>query len=168
MPEKLNPIRTRPRFKLETDLSKEDFELNLKTELQKNTEIQGNINKEVASIWVKTAHNEFWKPYLSLRIEKEEYQTVIRGIFGPSSAVWTFFMFLYFIFGITFMVFISIWWVTKQIKSSDFPWAIYLAIFSIICLVFTFIATKIGQQKAKKEMEQLRDFAENALENIES
>ena len=166
MDKKLNTIRTRPRFKLETDLSKEDFELNLKTELQKNTEIQGNINKEVASIWVKTAHNEFWKPYLSLRIEKEEYQTVIRGIFGPSSAVWTFFMFLYFIFGIIFMVFISIWWVTKQIKSSDFPWAIYLAIFSIICLAFTFIATKIGQQKAKKEMEQLRDFAEKTIEDL--
>ena len=32
---KINTIRTRPRFKLETDLSKEDFELNLKTELQK-------------------------------------------------------------------------------------------------------------------------------------
>ena len=46
MDKKLNTIRTRPRFKLETDLSKEDFELNLKTELQKNTEIQGNINKE--------------------------------------------------------------------------------------------------------------------------
>ena len=75
-------------------------------------------------------------------------------------------MFLYFIFGITFMVFISIWWVTKQIKSSDFPWAIYLAIFSIICLAFTFIATKIGQQKAKKEMEQLRDFAEKTIEDL--
>ena len=166
MDKKLNTIRTRPRFKLETDLSKEDFELNLKTKLQKNPKIQGNINKEVASIWVKTAHNEFWKPYLSLRAEREEYQTVIRGIFGPSSAVWTFFMFLYFIFGITFMVFISIWWVTKQIKSSDFPWAIYLAIFSIICLAFTFIATKIGQQKAKKEMEQLRDFAEKTIEDL--
>ena len=47
MDKKINIIRTRPRFKLETDLSKEDFELNLKTELQKNTEIQGNINKEV-------------------------------------------------------------------------------------------------------------------------
>ena len=166
MDKKLNTIRTRPRFKLETDLSKEDFELNLKRELQKNTEIQGNINKEVASIWVKTAHNEFWKPYLSLRAEREDEKTIIRGTFGPSAAVWTFFMFLYFIFGITFMVFISIWWVTKQIKSSDFPWAIYLAIFSIICLAFTFIATKIGQQKAKKEMEQLRDFAEKTIEDL--
>ena len=169
MPEKLNPIRTRPRCKIFTDLETQTCAEKLKSQLKIENQIfQGNINKEVANIWVKTQHNEFWKPYLSLRIEKEENQTVIRGIFGPSSAVWTFFMFLYFIFGITFMVFISICWITKQIKSSDFPWAIYLAIFSIICLAFTFIATKIGQQKAKKEMEQLRDFAENALENIES
>ena len=166
MDKKLNTIRTRPRFKLETDLSKEDFELNLKTELQKNTEIQGNINKEVASIWVKTAHNEFWKPYLSLRIEKENHQIVIRGVFGPSAAVWTFFMFLYFIFSITFMVFITIWIVTKQIKSTDFPWAIHVAILSIILLLISFFATKIGQIKAKSEMEKLKNFAEKTIEDL--
>ncbi len=81
MDKKINTIRTRPRFKLETDLSKEDFELNLKTELQKNTEIQGNINKEVASIWVKTVHNEFWKPYLSLRAEKEDEKNLYQRNF---------------------------------------------------------------------------------------
>ncbi len=164
MPEKLNPIRTRPRFKIYTDLEPDAYVEKLKLKLKhQNLRLQGNINTEVANIWVKTQHNEYWKPYLSLRIEKEEDQTVLRGIFGPSSAVWTFFMFLYFIFGIIFMVFITLWFITKQIKSSDFPWAIYLAIFSALCLALTFIATKIGQQKAKKEMEQLRDFAESAL-----
>lgn len=166
MDKKLNTIRTRPRFKLETDLSKEDFELNLKTELHKNPEIQGNINKEVSSIWVKTAHNEFWKPYLSLRAEKEDEKTFIRGIFGPSAAVWTFFMFLYFIFSIIFMVFITIWFVTKQINSQDFPWAIYLAIFALVLLLLTFLATKIGQKKAKTEMEQLKNFAEKTIEDL--
>lgn len=164
MPEKLNPIRTRPRFKIYTDLEPDAYVEKLKLKLKhQNHRLQGNINTEVANIWVKTQHNEYWKPYLSLRIEKEEDQTVLRGIFGPSSAVWTFFMFLYFIFGIIFMVFITLWFITKQIKSSDFPWAIYLAIFSAVCLALIFIATKIGQQKAKKEMEQLRDFAESAL-----
>ena len=167
MPEKLNPIRTRPRFKIFTDLEAETCAKQLKSQLKIENQIfQGNINKEVANIWVKTQHNEFWKPYLSLRIEKEENQTVIRGIFGPSSAVWTFFMFLYFIFGITFMVFISIWWVTKQIKSTDFPWAIHVAILSIILLLISFFATKIGQIKAKSEMEQLRDFAEKTIEDL--
>lgn len=167
MPEKLNPIRTRPRFKIFTDLEAETCAKQLKSQLKIENQIfQGNINKEVANIWVKTQHNEFWKPYLSLRIEKEEYQTVIRGIFGPSSAVWTFFMFLYFIFSITFMVFITIWFVTKQIKSTDFPWAIDVAILSIILLLISFFATKIGQIKAKSEMEQLRDFAEKTIEDL--
>lgn len=167
MPEKLNPIRTRPRFKIFTDLEAETCAKQLKSQLKIENQIfQGNINKEVANIWVKTQHNEFWKPYLSLRIEKEENQTVIRGIFGPSSAVWTFFMFLYFIFSITFMVFITIWFVTKQIKSTDFPWAIHVAILSIILLLISFFATKIGQIKAKSEMEQLKNFAEKTIEDL--
>ena len=167
MPEKLNPIRTRPRFKIFTDLEAETCAKQLKSQLKIENQIfQGNINKEVANIWIKTEHNEFWKPYLSLRIEKENHQTVIRGVFGPSAAVWTFFMFLYFIFSITFMVFITIWFVTKQIKSTDFPWAIHVAILSIILLLISFFATKIGQIKAKSEMEQLRDFAEKTIEDL--
>ena len=167
MEEKLNSLRTRPRFKIYTDFDTEICAQKIKSLLALHKEnLQGNIKNEVANIWIKTEHNEFWKPYLSLRIEKENHQTVIRGVFGPSAAVWTFFMFLYFIFSITFMVFITIWIVTKQIKSTDFPWAIHVAILSIILLLISFFATKIGQKKAKKEMEQLRDFAEKTIEDL--
>lgn len=167
MEEKLNSLRTRPRFKIYTDFDTEICAQKIKSLLALHKEnLQGNINNEVANIWIKTEHNEFWKPYLSLRIEKENHQTVIRGVFGPSAAVWTFFMFLYFIFSITFMVFITIWFVTKQIKSTDFPWAIHVAILSIILLLISFFATKIGQIKAKSEMEQLRDFAEKTIEDL--
>ena len=167
MEKKLNSLRTRPRFKIYTDFDTEICAKKIKSLLAIYKEnLQGNINNEVANIWIKTEHNEFWKPYLSLRIEKENHQTVIRGVFGPSAAVWTFFMFLYFIFSITFMVFITIWFVTKQIKSTDFPWAIHVAILSIILLLISFFATKIGQIKAKSEMEQLRDFAEKTIEDL--
>jgi hypothetical protein len=167
MEEKLNSLRTRPRFKIYTDFDTEICAQKIKSLLALHKEnLQGNINNEVANIWIKTEHNEFWKPYLSLRIEKENHQTVIRGVFGPSAAVWTFFMFLYFIFSITFMVFITIWFVTIQIKSTDFPWAIHVAILSIILLLISFFATKIGQIKAKSEMEQLRDFAEKTIEDL--
>ena len=165
MEEKLNSIRQR--LKIYTDFDTEICAKKIKSLLAIYKEnLQGNINNEVANIWIKTEHNEFWKPYLSLRIEKENHQTVIRGVFGPSAAVWTFFMFLYFIFSITFMVFITIWFVTKQIKSTDFPWAIHVAILSIILLLISFFATKIGQIKAKSEMEQLRDFAEKTIEDL--
>ena len=95
MEEKLNSLR--PRFKIYTDFDTEICAKKIKSLLAIYKEnLQGNINNEVANIWIKTEHNEFWKPYLSLRIEKENHQTVIRGVFGPSAAVWTFFMFLYF------------------------------------------------------------------------
>ena len=150
MEEKLNSLRTRPRFKIYTDFDTEICAKKIKSLLAIYKEnLQGNINNEVANIWIKTEHNEFWKPYLSLRIEKENHQTVIRGVFGPSAAVWTFFMFLYFIFSITFMVFITIWFVTKQIKSTDFPWAIHVAILSIILLLISFFCYKNWTNKGK-------------------
>lgn len=169
MKKRLNKIRMRPRFKLISNLNQLNIQENLKNNLKLFTNIRGNINLEVSSFWVNTTHNFYWKPYLSLRTEKEENKTVIRGVFGPSSAVWTFFIFLYFLFSIAFMVFITIWMVTKQIKSNDFPWAIYAAIFSFIGLFLTFLANKIGQIKAKSEMEELRNFADRSiyLENSE-
>ena len=163
MEKKLNTVRRRPRFKLFSILNKEDFEKNLKLNLKETPEIKVNINQEVSTIWVQTSHNHYWKPYLSLRTETENNETVVRGIFGPSAAVWTFFMFLYLIFSILFMVFITIWFVTKQIKSNDFPWAIYAAIFSVFGLLITFLANKIGQIKAKPEMEKLRNFADRSI-----
>jgi hypothetical protein len=81
MEEKLNSLRTRPRFKIYTDFDTETCAQKIKSLLALHKEnLQGNINNEVANIWIKTEHNEFWKPYLSLRIEKENHQTVIRGV----------------------------------------------------------------------------------------
>ena len=97
----------------------------------------------------KTAHNEFWKPYLSLRAENEDEKPLSEELFGPSAAVWTFFMFLYFFFFYYFHGFITIWFVTKQINSQDFPWAIYLSIFALVLLLL-FFTTKIGQKKQNR------------------
>jgi hypothetical protein len=95
----LDKIRTRPRFKMFTHLTKEEYAENLKKYLKEHKdEFSGNINKEVATICVETDYETYWKPRLSLRIEIEDEKTAIRGVFGPSSAVWTFFMFLYFVF----------------------------------------------------------------------
>lgn len=164
MEKKINKIRVKPRFKIISEVDKDAITQKLKKYILENDTIyEGNINNEVASIYAKTSHNNFWKPYLSLRIETVENKTEIRGIFGPSSAVWTFFMFLYFGLSVSFMVFITLYFVTKQIKSNDFPWAIYAAIASVVLLLITYIATKIGQLKAKKEMHQLKKIVDDVI-----
>lgn len=168
MSETLNHIRNRPRFKLYTDLSLEEYEINLREYMDEHhDQFFGNINKEVASIFVRTDQDNYWKPNLALRIEKEEEKTVIRGIFGPSSAVWTFFMFLYFLFTIAWMVFITLFYVENQINTHNYPWALPCSFVVLGLIATTYAAARFGQLKAKDEMEELRRFAEESTFHTE-
>ncbi|MDQ1163037.1 hypothetical protein QE422_003405 [Chryseobacterium sp. SORGH_AS 447] len=159
----LDKIRTRPRFTMFTHLTKEEYAENLKKYLAEHrNEFSGNINKEIATICVETEYETYWKPRLSLRIETEDEKTSVRGVFGPSSAVWTFFMFLYFSFSILWMVFFSMYYVEKQIKSQEYPWALTASFIMIGFILLTYAAARFGQHKGKDEMIKLRKFAEES------
>lgn len=164
----LDKIRSRPRFKMFTHLSKEEYAQNLKNYLSEHKdEFSGNINHEVATIQVETEYDNYWKPRLSLRIEIEDEQTAIRGVFGPSSAVWTFFMFLYFSFSILWMTFFTMHYVENQINSHEFPWAFNASFMMLLCIALTYAAARFGQHKGKEEMQKLRKFAEESTLQFE-
>ena len=164
----LDKIRNRPRFKMYTHLSKEKYAENLKKYLAEHKgEFTGNINKEMATICVDTEYDQYWQPRLSLRTEIEDDQTVIRGVFGPSSAVWTFFMFLYFLFSILWMTFFTMYYVEKQIKSFEYPWALNASFVMLFFIAITYTAARIGRIKAKDEMKKLRKFAEESTLQFE-
>ncbi|MFC0344384.1 hypothetical protein [Epilithonimonas hispanica] len=168
MNETLNSIRNRPRFKLYTDLSLEEYEANLKKYLNEHQDqFYGNINKEVATIFVRKEEDNYWKPNLALRIEKEDEKTVIRGIFGPSTSVWTFFMFLYFLFTVSWMTFVTLYYVEKQINTSNYPWALPCSFAVLGLIALTYLAARFGQIKAKEEMQELRKFAEESTLHVE-
>jgi hypothetical protein len=151
-----------------THLTKEEYAENLKKYLADHKdEFSGNINKEMATICVETEYDNYWKPRLSLRIEIEDDETVIRGVFGPSSAVWTFFMFLYFFFSILWMTFFTMYYVENQIKSAEFPWALSASFVMLFCIFLTYAAARFGQYKGKEEMLKLRRFAEESTSQFE-
>lgn len=159
----IDRIRTRPRFKMFTHLTKEQYAENLKKYLHEHhDEFSGNINHEVATICVETEYDNYWKPNLALRIEQEDEKTVIRGIFGPSHSVWTFFMFLYFFFSILWMTFFSMYYVEKQINSHEYPWALSASFVMLFCISLTYAAAQFGQYKGREEMKKLRRFAEES------
>lgn len=164
----LDKIRNRPRFKMYTHLSKESYAENLKKYLSEHKdEFTGNVNKEVATISVLTKEDNYWKPCLALRTEIDEEITVIRGVFGPSSAVWTFFMFLYFLFTILWMTFFTMYYVENQINSHEFPWALNASFVMLFLIAGTYAAARFGQSKAKEEMKKLRKFAEESTLKFE-
>ncbi len=159
----IDRIMTRPRFKMFTHLTKEQYAENLKKYLREHKdEFSGNINHEVATICVETEYDNYWKPNLALRIEQEDEKTVIRGIFGPSHSVWTFFMFLYFFFSILWMTFFSMYYVEKQINSHEYPWALSASFVMLFCIALTYAAAQFGQYKGREEMKKLRRFAEES------
>jgi len=164
----LDKIRSRPRFKMFAHIGKEEYAKNLKQYLTEHKdEFSGNINHEVATIYVVTKYDNYWKPRLSLRIEIEDEKTAIRGVFGPSSAVWTFFMFLYFSFSILWMTFFTMHYVENQINSHEFPWALNASFAMLICIALTYAAARFGQHKGKEEMQKLRRFTEESTLQFE-
>lgn len=163
----IDKIRTRPRFKLYTNAVPETFESQMKDYLNAHRdEYTGSVNRECTTIFVKSEEDTYWKPNLTLRAEREDEKTVIRGIFGPSSSVWTFFMFLYFVFGILWMVFITLWFVGRQINSNEYGWALYASFGALFMVLNTYLAALYGQKKAKPEMEKLRGFALESVKKL--
>ncbi|WP_417429657.1 hypothetical protein [Halpernia sp.] len=164
-------IRSRPRFKIFTETTKEKYALHLKEFLNSNeSRFSGNINSETATISVKTKENPYWKPFLSLRTEfdSEKNITIICGVFGPSSSVWTFFMFLYFIFGISWMVCFTLFYVAKQIKQDGYSWSFPASILFLFFIFITYFIGRIGRKKGKQEMKELRNFAVESSLHLET
>lgn len=155
----LDRVRSRPRFKIYTTLSPKEYENNLRKYIAENAEFGGNVNQEIATISVKTEEDFYYKPYLSLRTELDEGKTAIRGVFGPSSDIWTLFVFIYSTLILSFGSLMVLWFVGNQIKIDDFQWCLPVSFLVLLLIGLNYGAAKFGQNKAKREMSQLRRFA---------
>lgn len=65
------------------------------------------------------------------------------------------------------MTFFTMYYVEKQIKSFEFPWALNASFAMLFCLATTYAAARFGQFKAKDEMIKLRKFAEESTLQFE-
>lgn len=165
MQETLNNIRSRPRFRLRTTISQEEYKQSLKSFLNENkNEFLGIISQDVSVIRVRTKENPYWKPRLTLVTEKssDNGETIIRGIFGPSQPVWTFFVFLYFLFSMGFFVLLIMWYIKKTVGSNEMPWLLQLSLVCLVMVGVTYAAARYGQHKSAEEIKKLREFAERS------
>ena len=170
LPEVLNAMRNRPRFKLHTELSQVEYEERLKQFLKENPSYKGLMSRHGAVIKVNTKEDPFWKPRLMLNTEPDEegQGTTIRGMYGPSQAVWAFFLFFYVVFSLLAMLFFTWWEIQRQLDSNDNPWALTISIIFIVLLGLTYLASWIGKIKSLTEIKMLRDFAERSTLPIKS
>ena len=156
----------RPRFSIDLNQSKDEvlqqFSLELK---KKENKILGSIVDEHIFIKVSRKDEHFWSPQLHLEIiEKTEKKAVLKGLFGPKPQVWTFFMFVHFVIGISFLAFSVLLYSRISLKESLFFPILMMIVLPFIWVLLYFLG-KIGKATGKKQMIKLHNFMIQIIEN---
>ncbi|WP_313384198.1 hypothetical protein [Chishuiella sp.] len=162
----IKSLLSRPRFKVYTNLSKNEFIKLIKKYLDQNSEEYGGyVNREVAMIRVRKGKDKYWHPQLQIRIEEDEEDNsnylVVRGIIGPKPSIWTFFAFLY---GLSGAIFITLgsYTLSEYIVKNESVW-IWSIPFSILLAMGTYFASLYGHHLAKYQLGRLYHFVNIVL-----
>ncbi len=159
----MTSFRIRPRFKVFSDKSPIEIQQRIETRLESHADdCTGLLTPNYFIIKIPHEQRHFWSPQLSLHLEEEEGQTVIRGLYGPHPNIWALFTFGYATVGFL-TLFIAMTSLSKWSlgKSAMEIWA--LPIFIIIAIALYF-SSQVGQKLGVEETFTIHHFLEEVLE----
>lgn len=161
-----NKIILRPRFK---QIIKFHHEVILKHFASKNGEnahfVVTRINDHVFIKYPKQ-QQQFWTPELHLEINyKDDHTSELCGLYGPSPTVWTFFMFLHFLVGTTFIIF-GVWAYSNWKLGNDYYIQVLICSLMVLAWFALYAAARIGKTVSKKEMHELKHFMETTIAEL--
>jgi hypothetical protein len=157
--------KIRPRFVYPLKHSRERALYLMETEI-KNTDlpIEGVIlgNHVILDVVKKERH--FWSPQMNFRFTNNDVNpafTHVKGIIGPRPAVWTFFIFIYFLIG-TLGFLLSSYGLAKWSlgQQSLYFWSFP---FALLIMLTAFFVGKAGERLGKEQVELLIVFVKDAL-----
>lgn len=161
----IKSIRNRPRFKLDTQMQPEVFTSKIKKHLENHNKVlKGTVHREEAIIRLRKDDEKYWAPQLQIRIEKsnqKEKGFEVRGVFGPTPSVWTFFLFLYGMGGGIILTVGIYGWVELALGIGHL-W-VWSNLVGLLLILSSFVAAQIGQSLSKGHMKVLRAFIEKVL-----
>lgn len=153
----------RPRFKLMSNLDKKVvFDQLLSLSNNKSVVVQQISNRIKLSIPIEM--QEYWSPILTVSIDEinNDDTLELKCLIGPKENVWLMFVFIYGIAAMTFL-FGGLMSLSELSLGIQSPLLLTLPI-SILLIVFTFIAAKIGQRKGYNQMMLLINSTFEVLE----
>ncbi|MEO9570677.1 MAG: GTP-binding protein [Polaribacter sp.] len=152
-------IFLRPRFTIDLEDSFKDVLNRFSDEFKKEkTTYKGSIVDGHVFICVSKKEEHFWSPQLHLEIlEKTNKTSLLKGLFGPKPQVWTLFMFIHFVIGISFLGFAILLFSKLSLKEPIiFP--LVMMIFLPLIWILLYFLGKIGKDTGKSQMKDLHDF----------
>ncbi|MCL7755023.1 GTP-binding protein [Polaribacter sp. Z022] len=149
----------RPRFTIDLENSKELVLKRFSDEFKKEqTTYKGSIVDGHIFIRVSKKEEHFWSPQLHLEIiEKTNKSSLLKGLFGPKPQVWTLFMFVHFVIGISFLGF-GVMLYSKLSLNEPIVLPVIMMVFLPLFWTLLYFLGKIGKSTGKQQMEGLHDF----------
>ena len=153
---KNSDVYLRPRFSLDYKENQEALILKFKENL--NSKFSCKIIDNHIIIDVPSDEDHFWSPQLHLEIEESDNQkSIVKGLFGPKSQVWTFFMFLHFMMVIAFISFSIMLYTRWSLERNiNFP-LIMIVVVTILWIVMYFLGRE-GKKKGRPQMNDLHNY----------
>ena len=156
----------RPRFSIDLQENHQTvLERFQKKFTSKNFKLRGCIADNHVFISIPKANEHFWSPQLHLEVlQSTENITTLKGLFGPKLQVWTMFMFLHFVIGVSFLCFLVMLYTRISLEEPLVLPIIMLIFLPILWLVLYFLGS-LGKDVGKKQMKELHDFMIEIIED---
>jgi|TARA_R100000789_G_C2994445_1_gene147020 Na+/melibiose symporter-like transporter len=156
----------RPRFSIELQEDHQTVLARFQNKFAaKNFNLRGNITDNHVFISIPKAKDHFWSPQLHLEVIKStEKTTTLKGLFGPKSQVWTMFMFLHFVIGVSFLGFLVMLY-SKISLEEPLVFPIIMLIFLPILWLILYFLGSLGKDIGKKQMKELHNFMIEIIED---
>lgn len=150
-------IKLRPRFQLDSKLSKDDLLNRFKVVDPNKIGVYTSVVDPHIFLRIPKKDQHFWSPQLHLEVFDNDMSCRIRGLFGPNPKLWTFFMFLHFLVAGVFIG-CSVWAYVNWTLNQSFIVPIVIMFLMIIIWFVLYFLGRIGKQKGKDQMKLLYNF----------
>lgn len=162
-----NQLRSRPRFKQELSFSAQELINKFQLALSNNQMVVGSIATHLIFIQIPSDQRHVWSPQLHLIVEElDPDNSVLRGLYGPSPAVWTLFVFLY--AGLSLCILGATFPGLAHMTIGKDLWVSWLIPLGFHGLLGTYLLSLPGRKLGEKQMIILRQFYEDTIHSFSS
>jgi len=162
-------FQIRPRFEIASEYEVAELQEIMKKALKSDdAPCAGKVRYGYVSLYPEEADHHYWSPHLSVTIEPVDNEeapdakgSILRGLYGPSPAVWTKFVFVYAIIALSTLIATVIGLANMTIgEPTTILWAV-----PILILLFAsmFLVSSIGQKKGHNQIEDIHHFFEKCI-----
>jgi len=158
----MSSFRSRPRFKMVVPISTKELEARLTDKLKdKSIDCECVFLDGHCVIKIPYGERHFWSPELSLSIEEDKDGSLIRGLYGPNSTIWTMFMFGY--IGIGTLAFFTSFYGFSRLSLGMEAQILWLLPVLVACALMIYLFAQVGQKLGAEQMYRLHHFFEATI-----